>query len=682
MRLVPRGKMKPNGAGDIVATISILDDDGKTHWEDVVNLSKEKSRAAFVAEVAERTHNARHVVAQAVMELLDQQREVELQEEQDREQAGPGEKVKKADQLVAAFMATKPELFHDQVLEGHVALVEDDHRAIYRLGSRMFKLRLAHQGYKQTGEIPSGNVINDALNVLGGMAVYANSQHRLHVRVAWDEGCLYYDLGDWRAVSVSDHGWEVVDVPPLMFRRFAHQKPQVEPESGGDLRDLLPLINITDTEGQLLFLVDLVAGMVPEIPRPLSIFHGAHGSAKTTAMKMKRELQDPAEVPLVGMPRDPGHLAQLGSHTLCLFLDNISTMPDWLSDAMSRFCTGDGFMKRALYTDDDDVIFKPMGIGGINGINLVVTAADLLDRSLVFQLHRVSETDRLEEAVLWRRFNEARPQLLGAMFSAYSEAMSLVKTIEVDRLPRLADYYRWACSVAVAIGYSISDYEAAWAKNQGIQDQQALDASPVAEAVLAFMEDREEWDGTAAQLLSELNQIAEKLKIDTKDRAWPSGAAWVTRRLNLVMPNLAQVGVQFWTVRDMQKRRIYFKRSENAVMPSLPSCETVEGHDSIAKNAVMDTQNAVIDDSNMTANDSNEIDAVTAPKPVDDSNDGNDSKFSPTEIKIGGQEKSDPTQFCMECGKEPYYYAETRNGEGGPLPYCREHGPGPPEQQS
>ena len=78
--------IKSNGTGDLMGTISILNDKGKTQWEDVVNLSKEKSRAAFVAEVAERTHTSRDEVERGVLSLIDGHREVELRKIQEREE--------------------------------------------------------------------------------------------------------------------------------------------------------------------------------------------------------------------------------------------------------------------------------------------------------------------------------------------------------------------------------------------------------------------------------------------------------------------------------------------------------------------------------------------------------------------------------------------------------------------
>ena len=39
---------------------------------------------------------------------------------------------------------------------------------------------------------------------------------------------------EWRAVRIDARGWQVIDQPPPLFRRYSHQAPQVMPEPGGE----------------------------------------------------------------------------------------------------------------------------------------------------------------------------------------------------------------------------------------------------------------------------------------------------------------------------------------------------------------------------------------------------------------------------------------------------------------
>ena len=556
---------KVNGAGDITGTIAVLADDGRLLYEDVVNLSKRRAREAFISEVAERAKVPTDRARGVVLQLLSDERTAYLEE------AGtPLEEPKqerKADKLVREVLESGAELFHDQRNDGYMALDEGTGRGIYRVGSTAFRRRLGYMAFVKWGEIPSSEALGAASNVMAGVAIYQGDMHPLHVRTAWHDGTLYYDLGDMRAVAITKEGWDIEDRPPILFRRFSGQTPQVEPIRGGELMDLLPLVNLRDDDAKLLFLTDLAAGLIPGIPRPLTVLHGPQGSGKSLLLRFKRLLQDPARPLIQGMPKDEMAFLQMASHNLCVLIDNLSSLPVWLSDGMSRFCSGDGFVKRTLFTDEDDYIMEAQGIGALVGINLIVSAPDLLDRAIIYQMERPSDSERLEETDdLLPRFDALRPALVGAMFEALSMALQLRDEIPRPAvLPRLADYARWGCATAVALGYSSEDYWAALKTNANTLTEEALDASPVARAVMSFMADKEVWQGTPGELLSRLNDVAQDLRVDTSNRAWPKDARWVTRRLNLVIPNLAQVGISFTEKRDKNQRAITLRHKGNDV---------------------------------------------------------------------------------------------------------------------
>jgi hypothetical protein len=78
----------------------------------------------------------------------------------------------------------------------------------------------------------------------------------------------------------------------------------------------------------------------------------------------------------------------------------------------------------------------------------------------------------------------------------------------------------------------------------GLQTEQALEASPVAAALIELMNSRTEWTGTTTELLYELEQVAEVLKIKTKNnKEWPSAPNRLSRRINDIKTNLSQIGI-------------------------------------------------------------------------------------------------------------------------------------------
>ncbi|HZA24570.1 MAG TPA: hypothetical protein VFA32_18560, partial [Dehalococcoidia bacterium] len=319
---------------------------------------------------------------------------------------------------------------------------------------------------------------------------------------------------------------------------------QVEPLAGGTLDRFFDLINIKDQGSQLLLQVYLVAALISDIPLPVLLVHGEHGSAKSMLLRFLRALLDPSRLQVLAPPDNLREFVQQAAHHRTLYLDNLSSLPHWMSDALCRLCTGEGFSKRELYSDDDDIIYNYRGLGAITGVNQVVTKPDLLDRAIILRLVPIAEDQRRSEEALWSEFEEIRPLLLGAMFDALSQALAIYPQITVARLPRLADFARWGVAIAEALGHDQNEFLDAYGINVASQNEAALEESLVAQAIIAFLDLSDSWEGTATELLQELNSRAEELHVNIRAKAWPKSPNALTRRLREVSPNLRRVGIQ------------------------------------------------------------------------------------------------------------------------------------------
>lgn len=58
-------------------------------------------------------------------------------------------------------------------------------------------------------------------------------------------------------------------------------------------------------------------------------------------------------------------------------LDNVSLIEPWLSDALCRAVTGDGLVRRALYTNSDVSVLAFRRAVLLNGISLAGLRGDL-----------------------------------------------------------------------------------------------------------------------------------------------------------------------------------------------------------------------------------------------------------------------------------------------------------------
>ena len=82
------------------------------------------------------------------------------------------------------------------------------------------------------------------------------------------------------------------------------------------------------------------------------------------------DLIDPSPVPLRQAPRDADSWVTAASGSWVVALDNLSAIPPWLSDSLCRAATGDGNVKRALYTDADLAVLKFRRCVIVNGIDV------------------------------------------------------------------------------------------------------------------------------------------------------------------------------------------------------------------------------------------------------------------------------------------------------------------------
>ena len=370
------------------------------------------------------------------------------------EESGKDGKKSQADVLVELVTKQDPYLFHDRLQEPFAVVKASDHEEIRRVRSVHFKRWMLRLYWATVKKAPNAEAVANARAVIESMACFDGSEHEVHNRVAWANGNLYYDLSDgkWRVVEITPEGWKILDHPPVYFRRMDHQMPQTEPVAGGNVHEVFDFVNIPERADQILFLSVLVSSFVPGIPHPIPILHGEQGSAKSYTLKILRRLIDPSQPEVLSFPRDTKELVQKLDHHWCGYFDNVSNLSDWVSDMLCRAVTGEGFSKRRLYTDDEDVIFSFQRCLGLNGVTLVATKPDLLDRSILFGFERIPPHRRKREAELDMQFEKARGRILGAIFDALVQAMETHAHVDLSELPRMADFAVWGTAIAEALG--------------------------------------------------------------------------------------------------------------------------------------------------------------------------------------------------------------------------------------
>jgi hypothetical protein len=437
-------------------------------------------------------------------------------------------------------------LFHDEQGDTYIAIQVSGHQEVWSTKSKNLKRWLASEFYKVKQKGLGSDAIRSALGVIEGRASFEGPQYKLNNRSAWSDEALWYDLTNekWQSIKIDKNGWEIVDKPPILFRRYSHSQPQVVPTAQGDVRLLLKYVNIQNPEHKLLLLVFLITCFIPDFAHVILVIFGAQGASKSTLSKILRRINDPSMIEVASMPDNNKELIQALSHHSFLFFDNVSYISETTSDILCKAVTGSGFPKRELYSDDEDIIYSFKRCIGINGINLVGNRPDLLERSLLLQLDRIEEEDRKQEKELMESFEKDLPLILGGVFDVLVKALSIKPEMELSNLPRMADFAAWGCAISVALGYSQDDFLKAYKTNISQQTETVLNENIVAIAIMAFMEDRDEWEGTPSELLRALNSDSFE-HVDIYEKYWPKGANILMRRMNELAVNLKAVGITF-----------------------------------------------------------------------------------------------------------------------------------------
>jgi hypothetical protein len=344
----------------------------------------------------------------------------------DEESGGQTEQEHKsqATMLVEMVLEVGAELFHDQDKTAYARFAVDDHFEVARTNSGAFKRWIARLYFEKTGKAPNSQAKADAAGVLEGKALFDGRERPVFVRIAEHEERIYLDLCNdkWQAVEIDEHGWRVVDDPPVTFRRAKAMLPLPAPVTGGTIELLQRFLGAT-REGFVLMVAWLIAALRPHGPYPILEFDGEAGSGKSTRAKMLRGLVDPNTADLRSEPREPRDLMIAASNGHVVALDNLSFLPPWLSDCLCRLATGGGFSTRTLYENDEETIFNAQRPIILNGIEQVASRGDLIDRALLVSLSSIPEGDRKPEAIIWKEFEEARPAILGFLLTVVSTAI-------------------------------------------------------------------------------------------------------------------------------------------------------------------------------------------------------------------------------------------------------------------
>jgi hypothetical protein len=429
------------------------------------------------------------------------------------------------------------EVFQTPDGRAYVTIAVRGHYETLAVDSTRFRNWLAVRFYVSERDAANSWAVQDVLAVISAKAQFDGIELPVHIRVAESGDAIYLDLGDsaWRAVEITPSGRSILSRPPVRFRRSRGMLALPAPVPGGHISDLRRFINVKDDDW-ILFVMWLIAALRPKGPYPILGLYGEQGSAKTTIAKVARHLVDPFKAPTRSLPRSERDLMINASNSHILAFDNISRLDPWHSDSICRLSTGGGMSTRQLYTDEEETIFDVQRPVLLNGIEEdVAVNGDLLDRMVDLVLPEIGEKDREDEEKFWKEFEAVRPQILGALLDAVSAALKNLPTVKLERLPRMADFAKWAAAAECALGFKAGEFIRAYNRNRSEVSAVALESSPVGASVEEFMQKQKDWTGTNGELLRSLKEPS--------GRAFTIGPKALSIALARAKPSLRNVGI-------------------------------------------------------------------------------------------------------------------------------------------
>lgn len=440
---------------------------------------------------------------------------------------------------LVGFVEERAELFHDQ--NGTVYATVKDTGETKRIESRGFRDWLASAFFEINKVAAREASIRESLTTLAGIGRQRGEQREAHTRLARHDGRYYLDLAEprtSRAVEIDEHGWRIVERPPVRFIRPESMRELPTPLTGGDINTLWEVTNIP-SRWRLLVLAWLVECLRPETVFPILELIGEQGTAKSSTQTALRRLIDPNHADLRAAPKSGEDVFIAANAAWIVSFENVSYLASPIQDVCCSVSTGSGYAKRKLYSDVEESVIHVKRPIMINGISASVTNQDMVQRTISIELQPI--TERKEEQEVLARYDALHPVLVGALLTIFSKALSKMREVHIpgNKLPRLADFAKLGVSVALATGQPPEAFWDAFNAANLESVERTIEGNPVASAVMEWIET---CHGRQQLPAKEIYKRLERFKGNDLS-AWPKTPKGLGDALRRIAPALRSLGI-------------------------------------------------------------------------------------------------------------------------------------------
>jgi hypothetical protein len=435
---------------------------------------------------------------------------------------------------------------------GYARVEVHGHEEVWRIDDEGYSDWLEMMFFEEAETCAPEKALKSAVTHARGLAKFGKKIEQVWLRTATlevdGELRIYLDMCDpeWRQIEISaSHGVRILNEPKVALRRASGMLalPAPAPEGQGDVSLLREVVNFSSDSDYRLVVAALL-GILRPIPQPVVSINGPQGSGKSLGSEILGQLFDPNQQHVSGMPRSIEDMHVHADNSRVVVIDNVSHLSEIVSDELARVSTGAVFRRRTHFKHRQQENFYTRCPLILNGIPEFISRPDLQERTLHIELERISEDRRRTEEEILAEFGRLHPRILRGLLDAAVAGLRRLPTLQLEKLSRMADFHAWAVACETGLGWEQGDFEGALQKNRERGRERLLDASVVFKAILDFMDHRDEWSGTANQLLTLLKQ--QDGGEDGDDHGWPKTARGMAAQLGRLVTELREEGVE-WT---------------------------------------------------------------------------------------------------------------------------------------
>jgi len=416
----------------------------------------------------------------------------------------------------------------------------------YRIVSAEFKELLWKQHFLEFGKEASCCRLKQIIKFLYMYGKTLAPVKKVSQRFAKIDDAVFIDMGtpDFAAVKITKDSVTEEYNPQAKFIRTKVQRaigaPAVK-SSPEDLERLKKYIPFKTEEDFILLVSWLLGSMNCDGGYPVLFLLGEQGSAKSSTCRLIKDLLDSSSVLLRNLPKSMQELMIAASNDFILCFDNISKITDMQSDNLCKLATGAAFTTRRLYSTAAEIQLSSKNPCVINGISCFPTRQDLLDRSIIITLDFIAPENRKTDKELMTSWEQDRPLIFGALCQAASAALRNYDAVSERDLPRMADFAKWVIAAEESLPWERGLFMKTMRNLRSKIVEDALDADPVAMAVLKLMKKRAAWNGSATDLLAALESCIDQDR--RKYPGFPKIANHLSRELERVSAFLREEGI-------------------------------------------------------------------------------------------------------------------------------------------